>query len=232
MKYLRKFETQEEYNDALPSLAIPNVSLIVSSNEVKYLPAYLFLEELTFTGNEYILTDIMLQSPNYRIVIESMDTDPTVSSDLRAVTQTNSSDGVLLFVQYGRFTDGESRIYGSAWYKGSQFVDSKDYLNQRIAIEITKNSIKVGTYSISFSSTTPTTPLPFSLGTALIMNADGTINRISTTRAWIGHIYSALIYDLDDNLLHNLVPALELNSNTQGMLDMVNKVFYPLINIA
>lgn len=59
MKYLRLFQTKEEYNDAYPSLALPNVSLIVSSEEVKYLASLLPLyveaiEDLTvsFSTND------------------------------------------------------------------------------------------------------------------------------------------------------------------------------------
>lgn len=74
MKYLRKFETQEEFSSALSLLDVPNVSLIVSSNEVKYtletnylIPLYVeAIEDLTvsFSTNdiEYSLDNVTWQT--------------------------------------------------------------------------------------------------------------------------------------------------------------------------
>ena len=42
-----------------------------------------------------------------------------------------------------------------------------------------------------------------------------------------GKIYSTQIYDVNDELIVDLVPCLNLTTNKAGMYDLINQVFYP-----
>lgn len=129
MKYLRKFETQEEFSSAFSLLDVPNVSFIVSSNEVKYtpsinqrIPLYVeAIEDLTvsFSTNdiEYSLDDVTWQT------LSAGANTPTIYAGNRCFFRAaglvpTSSNGIGTFTFTGKCNIGGnvmSMIYGSAF---------------------------------------------------------------------------------------------------------------------
>lgn len=139
MKYLRLFLTQEEYDDALTSLALPNVSLIVSNNEVKYTPACdysklpLFVEAkedltVSFSINdiEYSLDNITWQTLPVGTSTPTIGAGERVYFRASGLTATSAA-GIGTFSATGRHNIGGnimSMLYG-ADYRDKDVIDKE-----------------------------------------------------------------------------------------------------------
>lgn len=181
------------------------------------LPAgYTKLEYLESDGTQYIDTGF---KPNQdtRVVmdVQLLTSDPTA---YQGVFGARSANTTQLWVLYHYINLQWTFRYGAG--TTNHYITSA--ATQRVKIDTDANVMTIGGTSVSADSATFSTA--YSLYLFAINNAGSVEYPCGQSR-----IYSCRIYD-NGTLIRNYVPAMNA-SNVAGLYDLVNDVFYPLLQV-
>lgn len=195
-----------------------SVDYTVPMKGASVLPSgYTELEYIQSSGTQYINTNFKPNGQS-RIV---MDCAPTsISSTFcfycaRSDTSATVSDTNTLFFV--------SNAYRGDYYGQSKSTSSCYSANTRIVIDNNKGTIKIGSYSITISSVSISSPMPWIL-MASAKNSGAAVNTSSLGNYASMKLYSCQIYN-NGVLVRNFVPA-KNSGGTVGLYDLLNGVFY------
>lgn len=178
---------------------------------------YKKLEYIQSTGTQYIDTGTPLTS-NSRIV---MDCELTAVSGTQCffcsrteATTTDATSNTLFAI---------GSTYRKEYYGESKTATNSDGANKRIVVDNNKNSIKIGSASLAFSSVDDiTSPMNCYLMASTILE-NGVVGTFSNF-AYM-KLYSCQIYN-NDILLRNFIPCQRKSDSTLGLFDIVGQTFY------
>lgn len=178
---------------------------------------YKRLEYIQSTGTQYIDTGIPLTN-NSRVV---MDCELTTVSGTQCffcsrteATTTDTTSNTLFAI---------GSTYRKEYYGESKTATNSDGVNKRIVVDNNKNSIKIGSASLIFSSVDDiTSPMNCYLMASTILEND-TVSTFSNF-AYM-KLYSCQIYD-NNVLLRNFIPCQRKSDSVLGLFDIVGQTFY------
>lgn len=178
---------------------------------------YTQLEYIQSSGTQYINTNFKPDGQS-RII---MDCAPTNTSSTfcfycarSEASATVSDTNTLFFV---------SNAYRGDYYGQSKSTSSCYSANTRIVIDNNKGTIKIGSYSITISSVSISSPMPWIL-MASAKNSGAAVDTSSLGNYASMKLYSCQIYN-NGVLVRNFVPA-KNSGGTVGLYDLLNGVFY------
>lgn len=228
MKYLRKFNTAAEYEayEAGGDLAMPNVSLIADSNEVRYKKLEIdYFSVLQGDGSAYLIIDYYLS--NYdRIEVSRAG---SAANSLTLGAKSSKMMCVMAVTQ-------EYKGYFTWRTTASHFLDIESagsaipyVLGMVNDGGVYKEKLKQGNRShILYTHDTPpeevVSDLKLRVFASTLQDSNDLDNRIFSGRIW----YVKIIDSRTEKVKVHLVPA--MNNGVAGMYDMVNGRFYTNVN--
>lgn len=173
---------------------------------------YKYIEYIQTSGTQYIITDININNDN-KLEIKY---NPVAGIKGNALFGTTNNDNTYW---YASGYSGATYMTGGAIYGTGEFFFS-GYPVKDLIFTATNNSVSIssvsGDYTNKKSVTTHDSP-----GILQIANTSKH-NEIGSIR-----LYYFKIYDIStNNLLHELLPAIDINTNKSGLYDTITDKFY------